>query len=344
MAAATQIEWTDHTFNPWVGCMKVSPLCDNCYAADLVTSKKWFTPDPKSQARADAASYQWGEPGVGVGHRKRTAESTWKQPLAWNRKAQREGTRPFVFCASLADVFDNAVDPTWRTDLFDLIRATPNLIWLLLTKRPQNIERMVAANGGLPPNVALGTSAGTQPEANKAIALIARAKINLRPAFTFISAEPLLEPVSFMATPDLRVAMTQVDWVIVGGESGRGARQMDLDWARSIRDELAPTQTVFNFKQTGGWPGSGKGSHELDGRTHFGRPVGFASVPSASAQSTMMPARSLVQYRPLAIRYTLEEARIEKDRIEKDYLVGLISSDKKRGQKMLVTRRTEGRV
>lgn len=344
MAAATQIEWTDHTFNPWVGCMKVSPLCDNCYAADLVTNKKWFTGDPASQARADAASYQWGEPGVGVGHRKRTAESTWKQPLAWNRKAEREGTRPFVFCASLADVFDNAVDHQWRSDLFDLIRATPNLIWLLLTKRPQNIERMVAANGGLPPNVALGTSAGTQAEVNKAIALIARAKINLRPAFTFISAEPLLEAVSFMATPDLRIAMTQVDWVIVGGESGKGARRMEADWARAIRDELAGTETVFNFKQMGGWPGSRKGSHELEGQTHFGRPVGFTPVSSASARPVVIPAKSSSPYRPLAARYTPDEARIEKDRIEQDFRAGVITHDKKRGQKMLVTRRTEGRV
>jgi protein gp37 len=273
MAEKTSIEWTDHTFNPWMGCMKVSPLCDNCYAETLVAQKKWFTPAPASDARREAVSYRWGAPGQGVGNRKRTSAATWKNPLRWDREAALQRKRPFVFCASLADVFDNAVPEQWRQDLFDLIRSTPNLVWLLLTKRPQNIEKMVAACGGLPSNVALGASAGLQREVRVAVAYLAQAKVTLAPAFTFISAEPLLEEISFQRDPDVAKLMSQIDWVIVGGESGAGAREMKPDWAETIRRQLRGTSTIFNFKQMGGFPGSGKGSHLLGGRTYLGRPI-----------------------------------------------------------------------
>ncbi|WP_298697401.1 DUF5131 family protein [uncultured Brevundimonas sp.] len=271
MADSTAIEWTDHTFNPWIGCMKVSPLCDHCYAETLVTQKKWFTPDKTSAVRKAAESYVWGGPGSGVGNRKRTSEATWKSPRNWNRKAAKAGTRPFVFCASLADVYDNAAPAAWRSDLFDVVRDTPNLVWLFLTKRPQNIIRLSEAAGGLPPNVALGGSAGMQKEVAPTVGHLANAKVRLKPLFTFVSAEPLLEPVSFMSEPDVRNAMKMIDWVIVGGESGSGAREMKLEWARSIRDELPPHVT-FNFKQAGGWPGRGKGADLLDGRRYFARP------------------------------------------------------------------------
>src|SRR5690349_21217004 len=109
MAENSKIEWTDHTFNPWIGCTKVSPACDRCYAEALATRYGWVT---------------WG------GDRKRTAPANWRKPIQWNNQAIADGSRPFVFCASLADVFDNEVDPQWRTDLFALIRATHNLTWL----------------------------------------------------------------------------------------------------------------------------------------------------------------------------------------------------------------------
>ena len=126
MAKNSAIEWTDHTFNPWEGCTKISPACDNCYAAERAARYK---------------TVEWGGP------RRRTSKSNWNKPLKWERQAStfafEEGRRQRVFCASLADVFDNQVPEEWRADLWDLIRACPSLDWLLLTKRPQNIEKML---------------------------------------------------------------------------------------------------------------------------------------------------------------------------------------------------------
>ncbi|SOD00191.1 Phage protein Gp37/Gp68, partial [Rhizobium sp. AN5] len=122
MADSTNISWADMTFNPWIGCTRIAPACDGCYAAHLMETR---------MHRAE-----WGGPGKGNGTRARTSAANWRKPLAWNATAAKEGTRPFVFCASLADVFDNAIPEEWRRDLFDLIRATPHLVWLLLTKRP----------------------------------------------------------------------------------------------------------------------------------------------------------------------------------------------------------------
>lgn len=253
MGEKTDIEWCDHTFNPWMGCQKVSPLCDFCYAEIIVDTRF---------GRA-----KWGKPGQGVGTRKRTSASNWRKPLAWNAKAEVANSRPFVFCASLADVFDNQVDPSWRQDLFRLIAATPQLVWLLLTKRPQNIEAMVAQAGGMPPNVALGASAGIQAEVERNGAILTDLKAKLSPLFVFLSVEPLLEAVDMTRLP----TFSEIDWVIVGGESGHGARPMDLDWARTIRDQCRAAGVVFNFKQVGSRVGHG--SHLLDGVVHFDRPA-----------------------------------------------------------------------
>lgn len=253
MGETTEIEWCDHTMNPWIGCMKVSPLCDNCYAATMADTRFGWA--------------EWGGPGIGIGTRTRTSKANWNKPRTWDRKAAANGTRPFVFCASLADVFDNAVDPQWRADLFDLIRQTPNLVWLLLTKRPQNILRMTKECGGLPSNVALGASAGIQKEVMTNGAWLVELKRRLDPLFVFLSAEPLLEPIDLTVIPDFG----EIDWVIVGGESGPGARPMDLSWARDIRMQCeASGSTIFNFKQVGAR--SGHGANTLDGVFHFGRP------------------------------------------------------------------------
>ena len=124
-----KIEWTDHTFNPWIGCQHVSPGCDHCYAEAQNAFRKWN-------------GGTWGPHAP----RKRTSEENWKNPVKWNAEARefkRElGHRPRVFCASLADVFDNQVPPEWRRDLFVLIRECRRLDWLLLTKRPQNILKL----------------------------------------------------------------------------------------------------------------------------------------------------------------------------------------------------------
>ena len=124
MAEHTEIAWCDSTFNPWIGCQKVSPGCDHCYAEALMDHRHHRV--------------EWGP----HGERKRTSEANWKLPLRWSKKARASGTRPRVFCASLADVFDNQVPIQWRTDLFDLIARTSELDWLLLTKRPENLARM----------------------------------------------------------------------------------------------------------------------------------------------------------------------------------------------------------
>jgi protein gp37 len=118
MAENSKIEWCDHTFNPWIGCQKVSPGCDHCYA-EAMMDKRY-------------GRVQWGP----HGERKRTSEDNWKKPLAWAKRAN--GHRPRVFCASLADWLDNRVPLQWRSDLGRLIEATPELDWLLLTKRPEN--------------------------------------------------------------------------------------------------------------------------------------------------------------------------------------------------------------
>ena len=139
MADQTNISWADMTFNPVIGCARVSPACDGCYAAHMMETR--------------FGRVTWGGPGKGVGTRVRTSPANWRKPLAWNRASAASGTRPFVFCASLADVFDNQWQKEWRRDLFDLIGATPNLIWLLLTKRPQNIIKMCAESGGHPDTI-----------------------------------------------------------------------------------------------------------------------------------------------------------------------------------------------
>lgn len=231
MGENSKIEWTDHTFNPWMGCTKVSPACDGCYAEALMDLRY--------------GKVQWGP----HGERVRTAPANWKQPIKWDKAAAAAGTRPRVFCASLADVFDNQVPPEWRADLFALIRATPNLVWLLLTKRPQNIVKMVRdIEGGLPPNAALGTSVEDQVRFDLNVPALRKAKRLTCPAFVFLSCEPLLSPLVGM--------LHDIDWVIAGGETDQGqhkARPADPDWYRSLRDQCAAAGVAFHFKQWGEW-------------------------------------------------------------------------------------------
>lgn len=241
MAENTKIEWADHTFNPWIGCTKVSPACDNCYAAELM------------DVRYGRARWGAGEARV------RTKD--WSKPRKWNRDAERDGTRPFVFCASLADVFDNEVPHDWRMDLLSLIEATPHIVWLLLTKRIGNVERMVSY---LPSNVALGATMANQDEYDRDARKLFRAAMSLQPLFTFGSFEPLLGPI--------RLDDYAPHWIIVGGESGKNARIMDLDHARQLQTDADTYGRVFNFKQVGG-RGSDKGGHLLDGKEYFDRPT-----------------------------------------------------------------------
>lgn len=192
MADITSISWTDHTFAPWFGCTKVSPACDGCYAEHLTATR--------------FGKAEWGP----HADRVRSAASTWKKPLTWNRAAARDGTSPFVFCSHLSDVFDNQVPAEWRAELFDLIRITPNLTWLLLTKRPQNIVKLFAQSlarsaddpdlqNHWPRNAAVGCTVVTQDEAERDVPVLLAAKAALSPAFAFVSMEPLLGAVDLTA-------------------------------------------------------------------------------------------------------------------------------------------------
>ncbi len=261
----SKIEWTDHTFNPWEGCHKVSPGCDHCYA------------ETRNARFGGGQAVNWGTGAP----RRRTSVANWRKPLAWNAAHDAffaaHGRRQRVFCASLADVFDNAVDPAWRADLFELIERTPNLDWLLLTKRVGNVKGMVPlpwiskpfqhgphpANiypAGWPANVWIGASIVNQDEADRDVPKLLAVPARVR----FLSMEPLLGPVDFYAssaawfkrgyTPWSNGPILQgIDWIIVGGESGPGARPMHPDWARSLRDQCATASVPFLFKQWGEW-------------------------------------------------------------------------------------------
>ena len=205
MAENTKIEWTDHTFNPWEGCQKVGPGCDNCYA------------ETRNARFAGGQAINWG-PGA---PRRRTTAANWRKPLAWNANHEaffaEHGRRQRVFCASLADVFDNAVDPQWRVDLFELIMKTPHLDWLLLTKRIGNAYDMIHAalwdladaastqhntTLTLPTNVWLGATVVNQEEADRDIPKLLAVPAKVR----FLSMEPLLGPVDLERACDLAEA------------------------------------------------------------------------------------------------------------------------------------------
>ncbi len=196
---------------------------------------------------------QWGGPGKGAGTRERTSAANWRKPIAWDKKAKAEGRRPFVFCSSLADVFDNEIDHEWRADLFAMIHDTPNLVWLLLTKRPQNIVKMFDAISNVrdawPRNAAIGTTVEDQKRADVNLPALKVAKIELNPAFTFGSFEPLLGPV--IVPPRM-----MPDWVITGGETDQGvhkARPTHPDWFRSLRRQALDAGSAFHHKQNGEW-------------------------------------------------------------------------------------------
>lgn len=251
MGTESLISWTDHTFNPWIGCAHVHEGCRNCYAEH----------DFDHRYR----KVKWGVKGT----RHRTTESNWKAPLRWDRKAQKAGVRYRVFCASLADVFEDRADlAPWRKDLFELIDRTTHLDWLVLSKRPENISRMWP--GGFRAHVWLGTSVSDQYTADQWVPRLL-AHRHLTPVL-FISAEPLLGPVA------LRAHLPYLDWAIVGGESGPKARPMQPDWARQVRDQCREHGVPFFFKQIGG-RGKDKGGKSLDGVEHCDFPRALTPSP-----------------------------------------------------------------
>jgi len=257
MAENSKIEWCDHTFNPWIGCTKISPGCANCYAEVSTPSR--------------TMGVEWGKGNP----RHRTSELNWNKPLAWNRKAEKEGVRHRVFCASLADWLDPEVPIEWLADLLDLIRQTPNLDWLLLTKRPElwnmrldesfgtmpmhGIKSALANFVGRwlfdknpPSNVWIGTTVENQKYADLRIPDLLKIPAKVH----FLSCEPLLGKLDLRKAFDGDQAFPLgmgIQWVICGGESGRGARPMHPDWARSLRDQCQAAGVPFFFKQWGEW-------------------------------------------------------------------------------------------
>lgn len=284
MGAESAIEWTHATFNPWWGCVKVSPACKHCYAesfAKRVGQRVW-----------------------GGTQRRFFGEKHWAEPIKWNAAALGAGERRRVFCASMADVFEHIehghkIDSE-RERLWALIERTPQLDWLLLTKRPQNIMQMIPEiwRKGLPTNIWCGTTVENQEMADERIPELLRVPARVR----FLSCEPLLGPVSLTHVTTYAYGSTshhtnvlngetlecmydggagislnenrRIHWVICGGESGAGARPMQAEWARKLRDQCQTYGAAFHFKQWGEYDASGlvklgkrNAGRHLDGRT-----------------------------------------------------------------------------
>ncbi len=229
MGANSKIEWTHHTFNPWWGCEKVSPACQNCYA----------------EAWAKRTGHAvWGKKSP----RRFFTEAHWREPYRWNQQAESKQQRKRVFCASMADVFEQRRDlDRWRLKLWQVIEDTPWLDWLLLTKRPQNISRCVNRQDW-PDNIWIGTTVENQETANERLPSLLSIPAKIR----FLSCEPLLGEI------DLSFWINQpeffsIDWVIAGGESGPKSRPMNPDWVISLRDQCMALRIPFHFKQWGHW-------------------------------------------------------------------------------------------
>lgn len=244
----SKIEWTDHTFNPWWGCMKVSEGCKNCYAETL--DNRW-------------KGGHWG-PGS---TRKSMSDKYWNQPLKWNADAQATGIKAKVFCASMADVFEGHPDTLVALKrLFHIIEYTPNLIWQLLTKRPENILSLVPdwwINVGFPNNLWIGTSVENQKAANERIPLLLNVPCDIK----FLSCEPLLGAVDLdfsvnghLRGPAFISALEKIQWVIVGGESGHHARPMHPEWVKNIQYQCSQYKVPFFFKQWGEYVEGANGS------------------------------------------------------------------------------------
>lgn len=267
----TKIEWADYTFNPWWGCTKVSPGCEFCYAEAL-------------DGRFAKGKPHWG-PGA---PRREMGEAHWRQPEVWNRKAGREGIRPRVFCGSMCDIMDDEAPASARVMLWTLIEATPNLIWMLLTKRPENYPTMLpeAWHNDSRPNVWLGATVEDEPRAQERMGKLlimpaARHFVSYEPALGLVDWRPWLSGVcAACATPkslcdswreseggflkccpdcDHERHPVGLDWVIQGGETDpyglrskrTVARPIHPDWIRQTRDQCAAAGVPFFFKQWG---------------------------------------------------------------------------------------------
>jgi len=232
MGKDSRIEWTHHTFNPWWGCVKVSAACDHCYAetwAKRLGEGLWGPRTP----------------------RRFFSDAHWKEPLRWNREAARDKVRRRVFCASMADVFENRPDLVEeRRRLLDLIAQTPHLDWLLLTKRIHLVRKQLPKGYEFPRNVWLGTTVEDQATANKRIQHLLEFS---SPSVRFLSCEPLLSAIDLTQYLVRNDRGNRVDWVIAGGESGPHSRPMDPAWPAALQRQCALAKVPFHFKQWGHW-------------------------------------------------------------------------------------------
>lgn len=231
MGANSNIEWTEHTQNFWIGCQEVSAACDHCYARVQNNFRHWVE--------------GWGP----HGERKRT--KTWNNPLTWDRAAAKAGIRARVFANSLSDFFDNRVPAEWRADAWRVIRRTDNLDWMILTKRPENIPGMLPEDWGAGyPNVWLGATVESGRVIKRVWDLL-----HVPARVHFLSCEPLLTGLT-AADKGPRIDdcwkpgdTPHLDWIICGGESGNDRRPLNLEHARNLRDYCRASGVAFFFKQ-----------------------------------------------------------------------------------------------
>lgn len=255
MSDKSGIEWTDATWNPVTGCSKVSPGCAHCYAETLSLRFGWSKRPWLPKYAAENV----------VLHPERL-----DQPLRWRRPRR-------VFVNSMSDLFHELVPDAFVHDVFDRMARADWHSYQILTKRPERMAAVVQAYYARHPGQAplfhvwLGTSIENDRWSGRADALRATPA-----AVRFISAEPLLGPLSSL---DLK----EIDWLIVGGESGAGARPMDPSWARDLRDDAVARGTAFFFKQWGGWTPKA-GGRELDGRTWNEMPLPRLTVLSENSE------------------------------------------------------------
>lgn len=240
MGEVSGISWTDATFNPWWGCTRVSPGCERCYAETLATTRHRLP--------------VWGVDAP----RKAMSDAYWRDPIKWDRRAGKEGVRRRVFCASMADVFEippvrnvpaNLVINDGRRRLFELIASTPNLDWLLLTKRPENVVELIPpawSERGWPRNVWLGVTAEDRRRARERVSILVDIPARVR----FVSHEPALEGVDLSQW----LGAHGVHWVITGGESGMNARAYHLEWADDIIEQCRAANVAPFVKQLGANP------------------------------------------------------------------------------------------
>lgn len=235
MGQITGISWTDHTWNPWHGCFKVSPGCQHCYAETL---SKFYGRDI------------WGPPSSSV---RMLTKSPWNDCLKWDAQARKDGVRRRVFTMSMDDFFeDHPMVYEWRERAFDILANFTNLDVQLLTKRPENIRRFSPQSWieSWPVHVWIGTSIENQATADKRVYDLYKAGVA---ATRFLSIEPQLE--------DIRIPyIEKIHWVIVGGESGPHCRPFQTQWAENIISQCREYDVKFFMKQLGGYPNK---RHEL---------------------------------------------------------------------------------